>query len=161
MSGNQQSDQEPTGLTINQAARALNVSENAVRQRIKRGTLPAEKIDGIWRVDIDDQDANHEPDHETGQPTATTSAISDQSAYVEHLETEVSRLWAELESRRLELERRDVIIARLTERIPALESGATGSSETATDTDDDQHAMPADTDSQDAESGAWWYFWRR
>lgn len=44
-------DQEPTmsadhqahGATIAEAARHLGISENAVRQRIKRGTVPALK----------------------------------------------------------------------------------------------------------------------
>ncbi len=40
-------DREATDLTISQAARYLGVSENAVRQRIKRGTLAAAKVDGL------------------------------------------------------------------------------------------------------------------
>lgn len=51
-------DQEPTmradhqahGLPLAEAARRPGVSENAGRQRLKRGTLPAAKGDGGWRV---------------------------------------------------------------------------------------------------------------
>ncbi len=66
MSTDHQADQEPTittGLSIAEAADRLGISENAVRQRIKRGTLDAVKVDGIWRVSLPDQ-ADDETDHE-------------------------------------------------------------------------------------------------
>ncbi|MDP9472153.1 MAG: helix-turn-helix domain-containing protein, partial [Chloroflexota bacterium] len=62
-----QPDQEATSLTIGQAARVLGVSENAVRQRIKRRSLPAAKVEGVWRVWLPDQEerpgGDHQPDH--------------------------------------------------------------------------------------------------
>jgi len=73
MSTDHQADQEPTittGLSIAEAADHLGISENAVRQRIKRGTLPAAKVDGIWSVTIIDHAADRPPtsgrDHEAG-----------------------------------------------------------------------------------------------
>ena len=61
-------DQEPDyqaarsgGLTIAEAADYLGVSENAVRQRIKRGTIEATKVDGLWRVQIHDHQTDQEP----------------------------------------------------------------------------------------------------
>ncbi len=66
-----QPDQEATSLTIGQAARALGVSENAVRQRIKRRSLPAAKVEGVWRVWLPDQEerpgGDHQPDHSRDQ----------------------------------------------------------------------------------------------
>ena len=59
-------DQEPTittGLSIAETANRLGISENAVRQRIKRGTLDAVKVDGIWQVSLSGQ-ADYETDHE-------------------------------------------------------------------------------------------------
>jgi excisionase family DNA binding protein len=53
-------DREATDLTINQAARRLGVSENAVRQRIKRGTLAAAKVDGLWRITLAEQPTDYQ-----------------------------------------------------------------------------------------------------
>jgi hypothetical protein len=52
------------GLTTADAARALGVSQNAVRQRIRRGTLVATKVDGVWRIALD-----VETDHQGAQPS--------------------------------------------------------------------------------------------
>jgi predicted DNA-binding protein YlxM (UPF0122 family) len=38
-------------ITLPQLAKQLNVSAQALHQRLRRGTLRAEKIDGIWHVD--------------------------------------------------------------------------------------------------------------
>ncbi len=65
-------DHQAHGLSIADAARHLAISENAVRQRIKRGTLAAVKVDGVWRVTIDetdlagDHEVDYQADHETG-----------------------------------------------------------------------------------------------
>ena len=68
MRGDQEPDQEPTagaGPTIGEAARLLGVSENAVRQRIKRRSVAAAKVDGVWRVALD-----REIDQEHGDQAA-------------------------------------------------------------------------------------------
>ena len=41
---------DPDGLTIDGAAAVLQITPNAVRQRIKRGSLRARKTDAGWRV---------------------------------------------------------------------------------------------------------------
>ena len=69
-------DQEDTGLTIAGAARRLGVSENAVRQRIKRGSVTANKVDGVWRIPLVDH-GDQEPDH---QATMRSDQESDQEA---------------------------------------------------------------------------------
>ena len=38
------------GLDISQAAAALGVSADVVRKRVRRGKLPAYKVDGRWKV---------------------------------------------------------------------------------------------------------------
>ncbi len=54
-----QSDQPPTDhattpapVPIEEAAAALGISVNAVRQRLKRGTLTGIKTDAGWLVDV-------------------------------------------------------------------------------------------------------------
>ncbi len=63
-----QGDQEATSYTIGQAARLLGVSENAVRQRIKRRSLPAAKVEGVWRVWLPDQEGRPPGDYQTDHP---------------------------------------------------------------------------------------------
>src|SRR5215211_6368167 len=45
----------PAGLTVAAAARALGTSKEAIRQRIRRGTLTATKVDGEWHIFLDHQ----------------------------------------------------------------------------------------------------------
>ena len=42
----------PAGLTIDQAAAELGLSREAVRHRVRRGTLAGERVNGQWRVHI-------------------------------------------------------------------------------------------------------------
>jgi excisionase family DNA binding protein len=47
----------PQGLTVNEAARALDISEAALRQAIYRGRCPATRHLGRVRLTQDDLDA--------------------------------------------------------------------------------------------------------
>lgn len=101
-------DHQAHGVTIAEVARLLGVSENAIRQRIKRGTLPAAKVDGVWHVAMiesaptADHDAGYQNDQEfrpagaqerqllddyqgTNQPTVSVSARAQLSALVEEM----------------------------------------------------------------------------
>ena len=87
-----QADHEATGLTISQAARLLGVSENAIRQRLKRQSLPAAKVEGVWRIWLPDQEgrpgADHQPDQrpdQEGDQGATTSPVAVSPAAVAQL----------------------------------------------------------------------------
>jgi len=44
--------QATDGLSVSQAAAYLGLSVNAVRHKIRRGTLPAVKVNGEWRVQV-------------------------------------------------------------------------------------------------------------
>lgn len=61
------------GLTISRAAQRLGVSENAIRQRIKRNTIAARKTGGVWQIFLTDQDADHHSD----PAPATTRPLAD------------------------------------------------------------------------------------
>ena len=138
MSPDHQADQEATGLTIAQAARLLDVSENAVRQRIKRRSLSAAKEAGIWRVWVPDQvgrpPADREDDHQADQE-ATTSPVTVSGAARAQLEA-VRDEWLqplvdqlrglERQVGRLEAER-DAALAEV-ERLRALAAGEAPSS---------------------------------
>ncbi len=91
------------------AAEALGVSQDAVRKRIARGTLPHDR-DESGRVYV--YLAPSETVHKTDQDAASKTV---QDAYVRSLEDQISFL-------RRELERKDAILLNLTERIPQLEA---------------------------------------
>jgi predicted ArsR family transcriptional regulator len=69
-------DREATGLSIADAARRLGVSENAVRQRIKRRSIAAAKVDGVWRVSLPDHAGDHQADREGDRPADHEATIA-------------------------------------------------------------------------------------
>ena len=128
------SERTTNRVTVADAARLLGLSAEAVRMRIKRGTLASEKVEGSVYVilDADQTRTNTAPPAEhTREPTA------DQTNLVEALRSEVEFLREELQRREEvhveENRRRDSIIAALTQRIPELDapSESRDASETA------------------------------
>ena len=45
--------ERPPGLTITQAAQRLGINRDTIRQRVRRGTLPATKIGKQWYIHLD------------------------------------------------------------------------------------------------------------
>ncbi len=163
-----QGDQEATSHTIGQAARLLGVSENAVRQRIKRRSLPAAKVEGVWRVWLPDQEGrppgdhevgyqgDHQPDQEATSPSVAVSpaaraqleAVRDEwlQPLVDQLrsaERTIGRLEAERDHLQAEVER-----LQAAQDAPQAAPFAPGEAE------------PAEA-SQDSSSSWWTSWWRR
>ncbi len=107
-------------LTLDEAAAALGITVNAVRQRIKRGTLTGIRTDEGWLVDMVATDQRPTGD----RPTRTTTPPGQDVELVEHLREEVMYLRTELAKRSEELaeERRrsDVLQREALGRIEAL-----------------------------------------
>ena len=100
-------------VTVAQAAAALGVSQDAVRKRIARGTIPHDRDEsGRVYVYLTPSETVHKTGQDTGQVAASKTV---QDAYVRSLEDQISFL-------RRELERKDAILLNLTERIPQLEA---------------------------------------
>jgi hypothetical protein len=112
-----------TRVTIRAAAEYLDISENAVRQRIKRGSLQAVKVAGVWRVQLPDDQAGDQQRDRSSTSTATTSDHEVNSALVEQLQSEVAFLRAELEARREADREQRIIISQLVGRVEALQAG--------------------------------------
>src|SRR5919112_5383324 len=113
----------PLRATVEEAAKILGTSENAVRKRIERGTLASEKLDGVRYVLLLDSDM---PQHATDTAGDSATDMSPDLALIQsHLDSmqeQVSYLKAVIHTRDEELRRKDHIIAALTERIPELEA---------------------------------------
>jgi predicted ArsR family transcriptional regulator len=99
-------------LTVAEAAEALGITVEAVRSRIKRGTLESAKEANTTYVFVDTDRARPDTDRVTDRTEALISTLEDQ---VTHLRAELEEAHsANRENRR--------IIAALTQRIPELEA---------------------------------------
>jgi len=101
--GQEPTDQPPDAplWTLEEAATALEITVNAVRQRLKRGTLTGIKTNNGWLVDMVATNQRPATDRPSGRPTnhATTQATDqptiDLAPLVSHiaaLEDQVQRL---------------------------------------------------------------------
>ena|SRR5215212_486895 len=113
----------PLRATVEEAARILGTSENAVRKRIERGTLASEKVDGVRYVLLLDSDM---PQHAADTAVDTAADMSQDlalmQAHLDSMQEQVGYLKSVVHIRDEELRRKDHIIAALTERIPELEA---------------------------------------
>ncbi len=110
---------------ISDAAKSLNLTEEAVRQRVKRGTLDSIKVGGSLFVLLD-TDTSSDRSNDREQPVRegasdTSSGLSnDTSRLVENLEDEVAHLRRQLEQANERDRENRRIMAALTTRIPEL-----------------------------------------
>src|ERR671921_1901462 len=96
-------------LTVAQAASALGISQDAVRKRIARGTIPHDRDEsGRVYVYLSPSETVQKTDQDDASKTV-------QDTYIRSLEDQIAFL-------RRELERKDTILLNLTERIPQLEA---------------------------------------
>jgi hypothetical protein len=114
-------DTDPGGLTVAEAAAQLEVTPDAVRRRLHRGTLAGVKAsDGQWRVWLPEQPPGHAPGPAPGERQDIARTPPAQDALIARLESENAYLRvtldAEIEARR----RADHLVAGLMERLPEL-----------------------------------------
>jgi len=142
------------GLSVAEAAEALGISGDAVRSRIKRGTLPTVREGGRVFVVLGDDDRPIAQAQPTKHPSEDR-LYEEMRARIRYLEEQVEE---EREARR----RADTLLARLMERLPELEAApeARGAPETAAP--DTQRGEPRGgaTDAERAgERRPWWQRW--
>src|SRR5215203_4882941 len=102
--------------TVAEAAEVLGISAEAVRGRIRRGTLPVEREGGTVYVLLEDRTTTDQPRTTGDEPTDRTDLL------IAELQDRVRSLEeANRENRR--------IIAALTQRIPAIEAPSEAPSE--------------------------------
>jgi len=107
-------------VTVQEAAQRLGISQDAVRQRIRRGSMRHDK-DGKGRVYVylDPTNTRATPVHDA--PRGTVHDASRSNELVTELRNRIQFLETELTDRKEESRRKDHIIAALTQRIPELE----------------------------------------
>lgn len=102
-------------LTVLEASALLGITPDAVRARLRRGTLRKERAeDGTLLVVLDgsvgDTTATDRP---TEQPTVL---------YINALKSQIEMLQSELEARKEEARRKDTILLNMTEAMKSLEA---------------------------------------
>jgi hypothetical protein len=102
-------------LTVPEASTVLGITVDAVRGRLKRGTLESIKEeDGTVYVLLGDSQ------QDTDQSHSKSHLASDQSQLADYMQDQIDYLRGQLEVWQEEARRKDHIIAALTERIPEL-----------------------------------------
>jgi excisionase family DNA binding protein len=112
-------------VTVEEAARLLDVSVDAVRKRIERGTLSSEKVGKTRYVFLDDimiqQDADRAR-HDSGPEADRTQHDTDMTALVASMQDQIDTLKQKLQDRKEEARRKDAILMTMAQRIPELEA---------------------------------------
>ena len=137
-------------VTVPEAAVLLGISEDAVRSRLKRGTLGREKgPDGTVYVSLGGADTTDRPTtNRSTNNQLTTNRSTDQSELVEVLRDQVAHLREQLDQEREANRENRRIIAGLVQRVPELEpvreapSEPRGSSETASGSTEGEERAP-------------------
>jgi len=98
------------GITVSEAAKALDISEDGVRKRIKRGELSGEKIPRAqgftWRVHLDNHNdhLDNQPESSLGEVNALRETIMILKGELEHTNHQLGLTLLELtELRKLAL----------------------------------------------------------
>jgi excisionase family DNA binding protein len=121
-----------TTITVTDAAQRLQVTEDAVRKRLQRGTLQGVKTGGTWDV-IETAELKDATPTGTAKTHDTVSGrpgnvpVATDSALVQHLQGEIVYLRGELAKRSMELaterERSDILqreaLGRIEEALSA------------------------------------------
>ena len=140
---------------MQEAASRLGVTVDAVRGRIKRGTLSSQKDeDGTVYVLLG------EGDQPPGQSDAAPRPAADQPELVEVLQEQNEYLRLQLEVWQEEARRKDHIIAALAERIPAIEASQEAAAEATerpvTASESADRGVGRDEPQKPSERRSWW-----
>jgi DNA-binding Lrp family transcriptional regulator len=141
--------------TVPEAAQALGISPEAVRNRLSRGTLKSVKEAGTVYVLLETDRTRHTGDRPNDRSTDTPPELVDQmQARIDSLERQLEQAnERDRENRR--------IIAALTSRIPAIEAPpeARGSPETFRKEAERAEARPATEGTPEGTQRPWWRRW--
>jgi hypothetical protein len=158
MTANQPTDQ-PTSLTIDQAAVALGISREAVRLRLRRGTLHGLRSGGRWYVQLDHTDQPTATDQATNRdrPTRSTDQREQLELRLAHAEEMIATLRAERDrlARQVEqdaVERAELRRLLVSVLLPMTTLPAPRRAEPA-------EKPPVDVEPAETVRRPWWRFW--
>jgi hypothetical protein len=108
--------------TVKEAAEVLGTTVDAVRGRIRRGTLDSVKLDGVVYVLLDTTNREQQSDQSETDEGDGRHLTGDQAGLAADQSELVGELRGQIDWLRREVERKDTIIMSLTQRIPELEA---------------------------------------
>jgi hypothetical protein len=161
-------------LTFDQAAVQLGISSEAVRLRLRRGKLRGERVDGQWRVCVDQQaeypDQPHRPtaapDQQTNngrRPRRTGSpdrdALAQLTARVAELETERTWLRTRLEAEAQERAELRRLLGNMQAQLMALLPAPQDLPATAPESDENGREH-GNGEILPSSRRPWWRFWQ-
>jgi hypothetical protein len=129
-------------VTVDEAARNLGLTVDAVRKRVQRGQIAYEKDQaGRVRIILDEGETLQDKGPDATGQGASAELVEELRDRVHYLERVLED---EREARTEERRRHDTLMAQLMQRIPQLEapSGARESPETPPDADPNTEASP-------------------
>ena len=137
--------------TVPEAAQVLGISPEAVRNRLSRGTLRSEKVEGRVHVLLARPDRSQPiGDVSTDIPTDIVDELRDRIRYLE------DQVEQEREARR----RADTLLARMMDRLPELEGSPDEPGPSVTGEARPDHDQPR-SDAPGAQEGVQRPWWRR
>lgn len=161
-------DGQPT-VTVAEAAHVLGITPDSVRSRLQRGTLPGEKIAGIWHVTlpqgigIKNNNVKLDPGVEdirqapTGNATGTDGQLQD--ALIEQLRSENLYLRERLEEADRQQAQMLGQLAEERQRADVLQLRAIGTGETSPNTPSEAPGSSESDDQPLQGVRAWWKRW--
>jgi hypothetical protein len=108
--------------TVKEAAEVLGTTVDAVRGRIRRGTLDSVRLDGVVYVLLDPTNRERQSDQSETDEGDGRQLTGDQAGLAADQSELVGELRGQIDWLRREVERKDTIIMSLTQRIPELEA---------------------------------------
>ncbi|MDQ5827987.1 MAG: hypothetical protein M3441_28010 [Chloroflexota bacterium] len=164
-------DQSPTNrpmersFTVQEAAKVLRITPEAVRSRIQRGTLPKEKgEDGTVYVRLNDHQLRSTGNEATDRSRSIDDATNDQppsvnAVLVEELRERIEHLTEIITIRDEEIRRRDTILMTLAQRIPELEPAQEPREAPESTTERDGRKEPSESQEKVADRRPWYQRW--
>lgn len=151
-------DRSAARKTVAEAAEVLGISAEAVRGRVRRGTLPVEREGGAVYVLLEETAADRPTDD---QSRTTDDQPVDRSELVEALREQIADLRGQLAEANAANRENRRIIAGLTQRIPELEAAGSsersGASETVEEGPEEEPSpRPGAPGPQEAAQRPWW-----
>jgi Tfp pilus assembly protein FimV len=149
-------------VSVDEAARILGLTVDAVRKRVQRGTIEHEKDRaGRVRIILDSPDNASTLQDESPDTTGQADAlIAAKDETIEELRDRVRRLEREVDTRNEEIRRRDHLLAAALERIPAIEAPQEASEDAETVEEEPDRERPRSA-TGGAQGGAQRPWWRR
>ena len=144
-------------VTVQEAAILLGLSEDAVRSRLKRGTLRKEKgTDGTVLVALDGDRPTTNGDRPATDQATDQSALALMQAHLDSLGEQLTYIRDQLDQEREANRENRRIIAGLVQRVPELEASRNGH-ETAPAEPDKEHHPATEGAEEGAQRRSWLY----